>query len=619
MPTIGILGGLLIVLVSAALCAFALQYSTRGEGDTLVQIMGTTALLDILVITVVMVFVWSLLGRVWWSVGLVMGLVLLIAAANQNKVELRREPVFPSDLDFISEAGFLFSVVGLGTALAILFGVLAFIAVTALIGWVTGRWFPRPRLRRRGGGLNKKVLVTRVVAFVFTGGLLVHAWNFNEPPNLWRSMYDAAGPGWSTSSQLWNYRTNGFLGGFLYNTPVQAIETPENYDAETMDELTERYEERADEINVDREGSLEDTNVVFILSESFTDPSWMGGMELDTNPIPATQDVMSETLAGQMYASTYGGGTSTMEFESLTGQPVGLFRPQVTSPYQMFVSDYDAYPSAVGAFSELGHDTVALHAYNLHMYKRSAVYQTLGFDEVINDEAMQNQTHLEQSPYISDQAAFDEVLYQMDNRENPMFLNLVTMQNHGPFLDFYQDPIGSDIEDQSRADEIGQYARGLAYSDEAMTEFMEQLQDRDEETILVFYGDHHPGVYNEEILDNGDPDDNMRTPYFVWSSETNESVQGGAITPAMLLPALYEVADAPVSPYIALLDDVRGSLPVLQHGRTLDPQGQPVDLEDLDAETESLLEDLTLVQYDFSIGERYSVDTMWPGSADHGG
>ena len=53
---------------------------------------------------------------------------------------------------------------------------------------------------------------------------------------------------------------------------------------------------------------------------------------------------------------------------------------------------------------------------------------------------------------------------------------------------------------------------------------------------------------------------------------------------------------------------------VIQRERMLDPQGEQLDPENLDETRAGLLQDLKLVQYDFSIGERYVVDEMWPGA-----
>ncbi|NKE08482.1 MULTISPECIES: LTA synthase family protein [Kocuria] len=608
--------GTLVLIAAAMFSAVWLQYTVSAPEDTFSQAMEAARYLDMLVLFVVLAFVWAVLGRLWWTVGIVITLVLIVGEINRNKVELRREPFFPSDLDFVTEAGFVLSMVETSAVVLLIVAVVAGVAVIVGLGSLADRWFPRPRLRREGGGINKGFLATRIGILVVTGALLVHAVNFNNPPNMWRSMYEAKGPGWTTSSQLWNYRANGFMGGFLYNMPIDPMLQPDGYSAQTMDDITQRYEQRADEINAQRPNTMDDVNVVVVLSESFTDPSWMEGFELDTNPVPNTQQTMSETLAGTVYANSFGGGTSTMEFESLTGQPVGLFQPQVTSPFQMFVSEHDTYPSAVGAFNATGHHTVAAHAYNLHMYKRSDVYETLGFDEVIDDAAMQENMRIQGNPYVSDQSAYNEVLYQMDNTEEPLFMNVVTMQNHGPYGDFYTNPIASDIQDPDTAAQYGQYARGLSHTDTATQEFLQELRNREEETVVVFYGDHHPGVYNDDILGQNVPEAQVRTPFFVWNNKTNEAQRAPAVTPAMFLPMIYEVADAKVPPYIALLDDVRHTVPVPQHVRTLNFRGESIDRENLDEASMRALDDLTMVQYDFSTGQRYSVDTMWPGADD---
>lgn len=611
-----VLAAICVVVVVAAACAFALQYSTHLDwGDR----SGASVLLsfwDVVIIAVVVAFVWSVLGRLWLSLALVTGVVLLLAGINRTKLGLRLEPLFPSDRDFLSEPGFLVSMVDTSAVVRVVVVVSLIIALMIVIGLLAGRLYPRPRLRRADGRLNRRFLAVRVSVLLVSAGLLVHAANFNEPGNLWRAAYEAQGARWTPWSQMENYRNNGFVGGFLYNMPVTVMDEPDGYDEAAMAEVTKRYEERAAQINEERAASLDDFNVVFVLSESFTDPEWMNGFTLPSNPIPQIQQIMDETLSGRTYTHLYGGGTSTMEFESLTGEPVGLFRSQVSSPYQMFVSEHDAYPSAVGAFSATGHHTIAIHPYNLLMYKRPAVYETLGFDEVIDENTMQSRRRIEGNRYISDAAAFKEVVHHIDRNDDPVFVNLVTMQNHGSYDNFYSDPIDPEMAGNERADEIGQYARGLSHTDQAVTDFLAELSASEEPTIVMFYGDHHPGVYSQEIIDDNEDAALFRTPFFVWSSESNEHQEVPAATPAMFLPLVYEVADAQVPPYVALLDDVRHSVPVLQHARTLDAAGRSVDPEDLDDDASALLDDLRLVQYDFSIGDRHAVDAMWPGATN---
>lgn len=607
----GLLAAVVAVLGVATACALLLQYSThlnwarRSAPDVLFS--GV----DVLVIAVLIAGVWAVVGRLWAAVALVCGATMVLAVINHTKIVLRREPLFPSDRSFAADLGSLTGMVDARTMLLIAGGV-AGTALIALVGWGVGRGLRRLGLRPPVGGRRARV-ASRLVVATIAAVLLVQAAWFNQPHNPWRALYDGYAA-WKPWSQLENYRRNGFVGGVLYNMPIDVMPRPVGYGEDELARVARDYAARAAAINADRRGSLADTNVVFILSESFTDPTRVAGVDLAEDPIPFTRQVMSQTTAGQMYSLSYGGGTSTMEFESLTGQSVGLFNPQVSSPYQMFLADRDTYPSAVGAFAQTGHRTVAIHSYNLDMYKRRQVYGTLGFDEVVDDAHMQSRRRIETSRYVSDAAAFDEVLYQLDRTEGPEFVNLVTMQNHGDYDDSYSDPIASGIEDPKAAGRYGQYVRGLAHTDEALRDFLGRLQERDETTVVVFYGDHHPGIYDDATLEADVTGATLRTPFFVWNSRGNRAEPVPAIGPAMFLPLVYEAADAPVPPYVALLDDVRHALPVIQPSRTVDAAGRLVDPAALDAPTSALLADLRLVQYDFAVGSRYAVDRMWPGS-----
>ncbi len=160
-------------------------------------------------------------------------------------------------------------------------------------------------------------------------------------------------------------------------------------------------------------------NVVFVLSEAFTDPTSLRGLEFEEDPIPFTRDVMSRTTSGAMLAQLYGGGTANMEFEALTGQSLSQFQPQMNAPYQQLLPRYASYPSVVGYFKRLGHKAVAVHPYMTTMYQRDRVYPKLGFDEFVYDETMDSTERLEDSEFISDDAALAEVMRQIKRRGHP--------------------------------------------------------------------------------------------------------------------------------------------------------------------------------------------------------
>lgn len=572
--------------------------------------------LDTLVLWVVIGLLWAVLGRLWWSIGIVMAAVLAVGVANLVKIRVREEPVYPSDLDFVREPAFLTSMV----SPVLLVVALAAVATVLVLAVRTGRrmdlHYPRPRLRALRREHALMVLGLRLAVGGMCALLLVQAGQFNQPGNLWRGLYEARGNDWRYWSQKTNYRSNGFVGGFLFNMPIEAMAKPRGYDEPTMSGIAARYEALADEVNAGRTGSLDDVNVVLVLSESFTDPTRLDGFELERDPIPRTRALMDGTTSGTMLAQMYGGGTANMEFEALTGQSLGLFRAQMLSPYQMLVPEQADYPSAVGWFRSHGHDAIAVHPYRVGMYKREQVYERFGFESFIHDTTIGETATIGENPYISDESAFDEVLRQIDDHERPLFVNLVTMQNHIPVEGHYDDPIDVTGADGGTAERIGQYARGLEHTDEALAAFLDELEDGPEKTVVLFYGDHLPGIYDSSIKNANKGIPLHSTPFFIWSNQPGHNVARALSTtsPAFFLPLLHEVADAPVPPYLALLGETHRHISAIQQGRLLDARGDEVDESQLDPRSAQLLGDLRLVQFDFSIGARFAVDRMWPGA-----
>ncbi len=612
--------GLVGSLVAAAFAALVLEIGTLGIfmprwfKDLFLD--SGAFFLDTLVLWVVIGFLWAVLGRLAWSIALVSVAAVVVAIANLVKMQYREEPVYPSDTDFLSEPEFLGSMVSpVLLVAAVLLVVAVLVGVLRLVARIERR-YPRPRLRTLSREHVLLLLGLRLGVGVLTGVLLAQAVHFNHPGNMWRGLYEVRGNDWRYWNQKTNYRSNGFVGGFLFNMPVDAMAKPKGYDAQEMADLAARYERVAARINAGRTGSLDDTNVVLVLSESFSDPTDLKGFELDRDPIPRTRARMAGTTSGHMLAQMYGGGTANMEFETLTGQSLGLFRPQMLSPYQMLVPAQPNYPSAVGWFRGQGHDVLAVHPYRVGMYKREQVYERFGFEDFVHDTTIREDATIDDNPYISDHSAFDEVLAQIGEHDRPLMVNLVTMQNHIPVDDNYRDPVGVTGAHGGEAKRIGQYARGLEHTDEALEEFLGALEKSDEKTIVLFYGDHLPGIYGSSVKHANKGLSLYRTPFFIWSNQPGQNIprQVTTTSPAFFLPLLYDVADAPMPPYLAMLDTVRRHVGAIQQGRLLDAKGEQVKESALDEESAELLADMRLVQFDFSIGQRFALNRMWPGA-----
>jgi len=373
-----------------------------------------------------------------------------------------------------------------------------------------------------------------------------------------------------------------------------------------MAQVVDRYTAAAARINRHRQGTVVGTNVVVVLSESFSDPLRLQGVSVDRDPIPFTRDLMGRTTSGRMLSHSIGGGTANVEFEALTGMSLAMLPPQLRVPYQSLVANRSRFPSFVHWFAATGHRTVALHPYTREMYRRSDVYQAFGFDEYRSEEDFPDAVRLGRDGYVSDASAFAEVSRVLREAEQPAFVSLVTMQNHIPYDDRYRDPLPVTGPDGRSLPETGQYLRGLMHSDDALRSMVARLERLPEPTALVLYGDHLPGTWPEPVRELNGPFELRQTPYLVWSNTDDRQVEQPLTGPVHFTDLLMQQLDAPVSPYLALLTLLRREVPAMEGSLRYDGAGRVLSREELTDRARRLLRDYRLVQYDLIGGSGYS-------------
>ncbi|MET0999552.1 MAG: LTA synthase family protein [Marmoricola sp.] len=561
---------------------------------------------SVLVAWVVVLLVVALIGRLWVSLGVVTALTAFIGAVNATKLDLRNDPVFPSDVVYLRQPSFLFDMVPKSSLLLGALGLVAVVAVAALFGWLVAKVFPG-----FGKGLSRRGLmalrISRVLVVLLCLGLLHMASNFNEPGNTWRSAFDSTGLRWRYWDQRINYQRNGFVPGLLFNMHVTAMAEPAGYSKKAVDEIAARYSARAEQLNAGRTATLDKTNVVIVLSESFTDPSWLKTVKFPKNPIPRTTALMDETVSGRMLAPGFGGGTANVEFELLTGQSLSQFKPQLATPYEQLVPRFDKYPSAVEWFTDRGHTAIAVHPFSPRMYKRPDVYKSFGFKDFITKDQMTEKGR-GGGRFIDDKSLFKETLNQIQDHDEPLLLHLISMQNHMPYGGQYDDPINPSGLPPKYAALAGQYARGLSRTDEALADFLADLKKEPEPTAVIFYGDHLPAqVYPQDLQKREGHLTSHQTPFLIWSNQKAlPHTDLPTTSPTQFMPKLFNALQVPVPPYYALLDALDKQVPAMDGGFAINAQNQQVKPKDLSPEAKKVLADYRMIQYDLSIGERYS-------------
>ena len=376
-------------------------------------------------------------------------------------------------------------------------------------------------------------------------------------------------------NQLTGARINGPLIQFMNNLDVKVMNEPSGYSKAKMAAIAKRYQKEARRINQTRQNDLAKQNIIFNLSESFSDPRRVPGIKLAHDPMPNIERLKQNNTSGLMISSGYGGGTANMEYQALTGLSIVNFSPTMPTPYSQLVP----YQKRAVSINQLFSYSDGIHPFTANLYSRVKVYRKFGFNRFyhLDGGSRLSYTHkIDNSPRIDDWSAYQQVLLNLRNHHGNQFIQLATMQNHMPYDNFYHHNnykvSGTAYRTPQAQQQIETYTQGIHYTDEALKKFISRLDQSSQPTTVVWYGDHLPGIYNGvSMAEHGLV--MHETDYFIYSNPAAQKInhsrvdKAKIVSPNEFIPMAMAQMDLKVSPYYALLTQVHEKLPAI----TLDP------------------------------------------------
>ncbi|EOB3455854.1 LTA synthase family protein [Enterococcus hirae] len=551
-------------------------------------------LLACLVLLMIFLFLVAVLGSFLFGTFFYLVGIGILGYANYLKMTYRQEPIYPDDLKMIKEFGLLKDMTGT-TSFYLLAGMILLVVAGGC--WAIYRSFKK----------DKKFQAIRVITLFTTIFALIYISHFNNPNNLLRKAYNKTAL-WIPYSQKMNYYNTGFIGGFLYNLKIDPMEKPKGYSEEKIKEITSHYQKLADEKN--KTASEEQPNIIYVMSESFSDPSRLNGVEITGDPLADYYAVADQTYSGQMLSQNYGGGTANIEFEALTGFSMGLFNAQLTTPYTMLVPKMNQLPSIVSTLKDQNYHTTAIHPYNTSMYKRKDVYEVLGFDEFISENTMTYTDTIEDNPYISDASAYQEVMDLLKEDDTPQFIHLVTMQTHMPYDGKYQQlEYTAKTEDNSGISSLENYLQDISYSSQSLKAFTEELKKLSRRTLVVFWGDHLPGIYSDTIQNSNEKHTLHETQFLMFDSQGElEKNEAPVTSPFYFAADLMNQTNQQTTGFYQLLLALQNELPAFER-ELYYQEGQWHREAQLNKKQAELYQAYEMIQYDIVSGEKYSLQT----------
>lgn len=572
-------------VTTAIVLNYFLQFSL-GRTEPFLGIHFTipdAILFQILVLTAVIFFVYICINQYWIASCLVLLVSVFFVIANFIKFGMRREPVLPSDLTWLSKPATL---LGFVDSSQIVFTVISLLAIVALSVFGMKFFF-------KGKIISSwKIQVLLIITMFFSFRNVMSIFSDKENGKIRSNV--------PIITTLNNYQDINWLGntsnarykGLAYvwmnQLTTEVIQKPEGYSKERLAKIQEKYRKLAEVINKERNGYLSDQTVIYILSESFSDPRKISTVEVTQNPIPNIENIMQTHTSGQMQSDGYGGGTANMEFQTLTGLPFYNISQTVSVLYtEVFPKIHDV-PSISNVYAT--EDKIAIHLAGKSNYSRDIVYSRLDFKDFITTNT-KGVKYRNEGISPSDESTYDLVIENLSPQKG-QFFSVMTMQNHSPWLE--ANPETLDAKGQGFTSEENSkltfYSRLLYQTDAATQAFLEKLSKIDKKITVVFYGDHLPGLYPESAFKDY-PEGQYQTDYFIWSNFDAPKMDYPLVNSSDFSAMVFEQTNSKVSPYYALLTEVL--------------KKASVDKKALEGEALEIADDLKMVEYDLISGKGY--------------
>lgn len=564
-------------------------------------------ILSFVVIYAIYILVYNLIGKVFLSMVLTSCTLVILGIVNYLKLIFRGDPLYPSDFTQITHMQSVIPMVMDYFSWSYIFVIILSIVACIVAGIYMRRYIQNVKIH-----LGIRTLL--VVGSIF----VLYAYG-NFANTFMNKVFQKSGVDFVLWNQNENYASNGFVLGFISNLDTTVMEKPKNYSKENMLQIANDIKKKYSG-NIGNEKKKEKPNIIFVMSESFWDPTKVTNLSFSEDPVPNLHHYIENFPGGQSISPTFGGNTANVEFEALTSYSMSLLKPG-SIPYQQVITNKKEIPSIPTALKKEGYYTSAIHSFGRTFFKRDDVYKVLGFDKFNAEDTMENVDI--DGDYISDLAMSKEIIAELEEQKQPTFIHAVTMQNHFPFTEgrFGENLIEiSGLENEESKGELETYTEGLRRSDEALQYLIEQLDNLDRPTLLVFFGDHLPSLgtnksfYKENgyITNEKTPSERLamaQTPLLMYANFDMPNDNLGLVSPIHFSNLIFDYAGLNKSLFYQFLSELYKEIPVLRDELKVDKNGEVIN--DLTKKQKEMLEQYKMLQYDLLVGNQYSKDILF--------
>ena len=502
------------------------------------------------------IFVRMIIGAIWVILGIANGYILLKRVTPFNVQDLK---IAGDGIALINNYcnGFEVVVIAVGAV--------------ALLIWLISMW-------RRGGQYAGKIHhIAALIGIIVCGVLYTFVTNIAIDKRVVSTYFG------NIAFAYEDYGLPYCFSASLFNT---GISEPNGYTKKAM-------------AKIDKDGELNQTatsrssdelpNIIVVQLESYFDVANAEFFTTSEDACPNLHNLYQNYSNGYFKVPSVGAGTANTEFEVLTGMNLRYFGPG-EYPYKTYSKKHPT-ESAATALASLGYGTHALHDNTGNFYSRANVFNNMGFDTFTSKEFM-NVLQTTENGWAKDEILTHHIMEAMDTTKQEDFVFTVSVQGHGnyPETQVIENPKikVEGIEDEALKNKWEYYVNQVYEMDQFVGDLIKAVEERNEPSVVVFYGDHLPtmGLKAEDLKSRY----LYNTNYVIWD---NIGLQ----------------KDDKNIPAYQLMSEVLNRLDI--HSGTV------FNYHQQRKGTKNYLSDLELLQYDILYGKQYVYNGKAPITEGH--
>lgn len=535
------------------------------EHNPFVEVRSKAQFFNVILFELLAWIMYLILGNAKWALRIVLAVSMIFGLVNHYVMLFRTTPFVPWDIFSINTAASVASNYDFTPSTRVVVVSILFVVLIVLVHFINHKMKMSFYLRMI------PFAVVTICLCVFVN--MLQDDDFQTEYYLYPFLFT---PGYMT-------QVNGMAVTFAMDLEYLAIDKPSGYNAD------EAKEELAEYADAETETNQKLPNIIVIMDEAFADLKVLDEFYTNVDYMPfvhSMQNGKENTVSGYLNVSVCGGNTANTEFEFLTGNTMA-FLPTGSIPYQQYIKQ--DIPSLASYLSGLGYQTYAQHPYLASGWNRDKVYEWMGFDNMTFIDGYSSRKLIRN--YISDESSFEQIKRTFEEKEDgkPAFIFNVTMQNHGGYSDTYSDFVNSVRTIDHKSNDLDQYLTLLSISDSEVEKLIAYFSNVDEDTVVVFFGDHQPNDFVTSPIAKTTENDYNRyqVPYFIWANYDIDEAVNVNTSANYLAANVLKVAGVPTDEYQNFLLQLETEFPIVS----------AVRIESTEDADEELLEKYKKLQY----------------------